>query len=82
MCIAVLNLPNLLIINSIRKRPDFIMLYRNGPAEVLRYMNITITNYVKNSKARVSETSDLVFSLVLITGAVYLMCIAVLNCPI
>lgn len=61
---------------------DFIVIYRNGPAEVTRYVNNTINSFVEESKQTVTKTYSLIISLILITGAVYFICVVTMTLPL
>mmetsp|Transcript_32796 Transcript_32796/g.57095 ORF Transcript_32796/g.57095 Transcript_32796/m.57095 type:complete len:763 (+) Transcript_32796:1876-4164(+) len=61
---------------------EFLALYRNGPAEVTRALNNTISGFVEDSKATVEETNTLIFSMILISGAVYISCVFAFSVPL
>eukprot|EP00359_Climacostomum_virens_P004834 CAMPEP_0204910534 /NCGR_PEP_ID=MMETSP1397-20131031/9041_1 /ASSEMBLY_ACC=CAM_ASM_000891 /TAXON_ID=49980 /ORGANISM="Climacostomum Climacostomum virens, Strain Stock W-24" /LENGTH=259 /DNA_ID=CAMNT_0052080733 /DNA_START=106 /DNA_END=882 /DNA_ORIENTATION=- len=61
---------------------DFLVLYRNGPAEVTRYLNDTISGFVNESKVTVDETNALTLSMIIISGGVYCICIFAMSVPL
>jgi hypothetical protein len=60
----------------------FMQIYRNAPAEVLNRLNDTITDSVDKAKAEVKQTDNLMKTMVITTGVLYIGFVAGLIVPV
>jgi hypothetical protein len=64
------------------RHSGFMTLHRNAPKEVVGYFNQTIIRYVDKSQDRVDGIISLVMIMVILSGAVFLLCVGGLILPV